>query len=169
MSTRLVLVATLLLGCGGRPIGTPSPGVDSAVAVADAGFCAPCTDPHQCCPPEKMVCDTDVEIGGGVLCVCLGLWSCSADDRCHQDTPKPEMDGAWSCTWNEFKYVCKRPGSKNIPPGSDGGIDWYCDWDGNTSIWACAATPPNPANSPECTALWKCKVEGTILSCVRAD
>jgi hypothetical protein len=123
---------------------------------------APCTDRDTCCTSADVQCTGDPD--NNPTCTCTTLWDCSQDpSKCEQDKQVPTGGGTWTCEWTEQAYTCKG-GDPSSPPGGSG---WNCENDAETGQWICTKQPPNPANTPGGTSVWKCKVENGKIVCVR--
>lgn len=161
----LVAMALSLLGCKGD---LPGDYVPPGTENSDDPWAA-CTDPQKCCPEGQLKCKGNPD--GVVICTCQDLWDCSKDpDKCVGEAPTPDGSGEWDCTWTEFKYVCKKKGSKSQPP--NGGSDWNCTWNSKEFVWECVRKfPPNPSNKPGGAGVWKCTLKQDdgkwYLECVR--
>jgi len=81
------------------------------------------------------------------------LWDCSeSPDRCELPLPTPG-GGGWECEWTEFKYTCRKDGSKDSPPSF--GAGWTCTFDASELEWRCSLSPvpiPNYTGAWQCTA-----------------
>jgi hypothetical protein len=93
------------------------------------------------------------------------LWDCSeSPDRCELPLPTPG-GGGWACAWTEFKYTCRRDGSKDSPPSAGG--RWTCAFDASELDWVCIL---DPVPAPGDVMLWTCMVDeaNEMLVCVMA-